>query len=72
VIVNDFSIVLQPLQHLTFVLDHQYPSIANHRGNIRVFGIPSSNIQLPFLGLNGMGVQNLPDGSFTSLQVTYE
>ena len=70
VIVNDFSIVLQPLQHMAFVLDQQFPSVANQRGKIRVFGIPAGNIQLPFLGLNGMGVRNLPDGSFTNLQVT--
>ncbi len=72
VIVNDFSIVLQPLQHMAFVLDQQFPSVANQRGKLRVFGIPTGNVQLPFLGLNGMGVRNLPDGSFTNLQVTYE
>ena len=72
VLVNDFSIVLQPLQHMVFVLDQQFPSVANHRGKLRVFGIPAGNAQLPFLGLNGMGVRNLPDGSFTNLQVTYE
>jgi len=72
VIVNDFSIVLQPLQHTAFVLDQQFPSVANQRGKIRVFGIPTGNVQLPFLGLNGLGVRSLRDGSFTNLQVTYE
>ncbi len=72
VIVDDSSLVLQPLQHIAFVLDQKFSSVANHRGTIRVFGIPTGNVQLPFLGLNGMGVQNLPDGSFTNLQVTYE
>lgn len=72
VLVNDFSIVMQPQQHMAFVLDHMYPSVAGQRGKIRVFGIPTGNVQLPFLGLNGMGVRNLPDGSFTNLQVTYE
>jgi hypothetical protein len=72
VIVNDSSIVLQPLQHMAFVLDQQFPAVANKRGKIRVFGIPTGNIQLPFLGLNGMGVRNLPDGSFTNLQVSYQ
>jgi hypothetical protein len=72
VIANDFSIVLQPLQHTAFVLHQQFPAVANQRGKIRVFGIPTGNVQLPFLGLNGMGVRNLPDGSFTNLQVSYE
>jgi hypothetical protein len=72
VIVNDFSLVLQPMQHTAFVLDQQFPAIANQRGKIRVFGIPTGNIQLPFVGLNGMGVRNLRDGSFTNLQVSYE
>ncbi len=72
VIANDFSMVLQPLQHTAFVLDQQFPSMANKRGKVRVFGIPTGNVQLPFLGLNGMGVRSLPDGSFTNLQVTYE
>jgi hypothetical protein len=71
VIVNDFSIVLQPLQHLAFVLDLQYPALANQSGNLRVYGIPTGNVQLPFTGLNGLGVRNLPDGSFTNLQVSY-
>jgi len=72
VILNDFSVVMRPQQHLAFVLDDKFPSVANQRGKIRVFGIPTGNVQLPFLGLNGMGVRNLPDGSFTNLQVTYQ
>jgi hypothetical protein len=72
ILVNDTSIVLQPLQHTAFVLDRQFPALANQRGKIRVFGLPSGVAQLPFLGLNGMGVRNLADGSFTNLQVTYE
>lgn len=72
VIVNALSMVLKPQEHTAFVLDQQFPSVANQRGKIRVFGIPTGNVQLPFLGLNGMGVRNLPDGSFTNLQVTYE
>ena len=72
VIVNDFSIVLQPQQHMAFVLDQQFPALAGQRGKVRVFGIPTGNSQLPFLGLNGLGVRQLPDGSFTNLQVTYD
>ena len=71
VIVDDFSIALQPQQHMAFVLSQQYPALANQSGYIRVYGIPTGNVQLPFTGLNGMGVRILPDGSFTNLQVSY-
>jgi hypothetical protein len=71
VIVDDFSIALQPLQHMAFVLSQQYPALAAQSGYIRVFGIPTGNVQLPFTGLSGMGVRILPDGSFTNLQVSY-
>jgi len=72
-ILNDTSIVLQPLEHTAFVLHQKFPGLANQRGRIRVFGLPTGdNVPLPFLGLNGMGVRNIPAGSFTNLQVTYE
>ena len=72
VILNDTSIVLQPQQHMAFVLDQKFSAVAKQRGKIRIFGIPTGNIQLPFLGINGMGVRSLPGGSFTNLQAAYE